>query len=138
MRPLFVFGTLRHPPLLAAVAGGKVAALPALLADHAAARALAPDGSPQPFPLLVARPGAAAEGLLLRPDAPQRARLDAYETRPICSANKGGTAFATWVNLGTSWRRLSPPVVYFPSNRNQSGNDCSRAFSRTVSVLGSE
>lgn len=80
MRPLFVFGTLRHPPLLAAVAGGKVAALPALLADHAAARALAPDGSPQPFPLLVARPGAAAEGLLLRPDAPQRARLDAYET----------------------------------------------------------
>ena len=79
MRPLFVFGTLRHAPLLAAVAGGAVPARPAVLADHAAARALAADGTPQPFPLLVPRPGARAEGLLLSPDAGQRARLDAYE-----------------------------------------------------------
>lgn len=79
MDPLFVFGTLRHGPLLAAVAGGAVAARPARLAGHAVARALAPDGTPQPFPMLVARPGAWAEGLLLAPTAEQRARLDAYE-----------------------------------------------------------
>lgn len=79
MRPLFVFGTLRHGPLLAAVAGGAVTARPARLAGHAVARALAQDGAPQPFPILVDRPGAVAEGLLLTPDAGQRARLDAYE-----------------------------------------------------------
>lgn len=79
MRPLFVFGTLRHGPLLEAVAGGPVAARRAALPGHAVARALAPDGAPQPFPILVARPGAVAEGLLLTPDATQRARLDAYE-----------------------------------------------------------
>lgn len=79
MRPLFVFGTLRHAPLLAAVAGGPVPARPAVLPDHAVARALAPDGAPQPFPLLVPRPGAQAEGLILTPDPVQRARLDAYE-----------------------------------------------------------
>jgi ADP-ribose pyrophosphatase len=79
MRPLFVFGTLRHLPLLRAVAGCPVACQPAVLPDHAVARALAPDGTPQPFPVLVARPGSIAEGLLLIPDATQRARLDAYE-----------------------------------------------------------
>jgi nudix-type nucleoside diphosphatase (YffH/AdpP family) len=79
MDPLFVFGTLRHGPLRAAVAGGAVPARPARLAGHAVARALAPDGTPQPFPMLVARPGAWAEGLLLRPTPDQRARLDAYE-----------------------------------------------------------
>lgn len=79
MTPLFVFGTLRHDALRAAVAGTPLAGSPAWLDGHAVARALAPDGAPQPFPLLVARPGARAEGVLLHPDARQRARLDAYE-----------------------------------------------------------
>lgn len=79
MLPLFVFGTLRHAVLRSVVAGAPLAGAPAWLADHAVVRALAPDGSPQPFPMLVARPGARAEGLLLHPDATQRARLDAYE-----------------------------------------------------------
>jgi nudix-type nucleoside diphosphatase (YffH/AdpP family) len=78
MRPLFVFGTLRHAPLLAAVAGGPVAAEPARLPDHIAVQALAAEGTPQPVALLVPRPGAVAEGLLLHPAPDQRARLDAY------------------------------------------------------------
>ncbi len=80
--PLFVFGTLRHPPLLAAVAGCELGALDARRAwapDHAATHAVAQDGTVQDFPLLSPRPGHRAEGLLLYPDAAARARLDAYE-----------------------------------------------------------
>lgn len=77
--PVFVFGTLRHDGLRRAVAGADLPGQPAQLPDHAVARALAGDGRPQPFPMLTARPGALAEGLLLRPDPQQRARLDAYE-----------------------------------------------------------
>lgn len=76
---LFVFGTLRDDPLREAVAGGPLPGRAAWLADHAVARALDAGGAPQPFPILAARPGARAEGLLLAPDAAQLARLDAYE-----------------------------------------------------------
>lgn len=79
MPPIFVFGTLRDDALRAAVAGGPLPGRPARLPGHAVARALDPAGAPQPFPILVARPGAAADGLLIAPDPTQRARLDAYE-----------------------------------------------------------
>jgi ADP-ribose pyrophosphatase len=77
--PLFVFGTLRCEALRRAVAGGDLPGRAAHLPDHAVARALDGLGLAQPFPILVARPGATALGLLLRPDAEQQARLDAYE-----------------------------------------------------------
>lgn len=79
MTALFVFGTLRDDGLRAAVVGSDLPGQPALLDGHAVVRALAPDGTPQPFPLLVVRAGARAPGLILRPDATQTARLDAYE-----------------------------------------------------------
>ena len=53
---------------------------------------------------------------------------------PSALAMSGGTAFATCVKRGTSRRRSSPPVVYFPLKANQSGKLCKQAFSRTVSV----
>lgn len=75
---LFLFGTLRHLPLLERVTGLAAAdldAVPAALPDHRVARAKGQD-----FPLLDPAPGRRAEGLLLRgltPDA--AARLDRYE-----------------------------------------------------------
>lgn len=77
---LFLFGTLRHPPLLAVVAGcGGVAGEPAGASGRVAVRALGADGRARGFPLLAERAGARAEGLLIRPGAPARARIDAYE-----------------------------------------------------------
>ena len=77
--PLFVFGTLRDAALLSAVAGGAVASEPASLPDHRAAHAVSASGVVQNYPCLAPAPGARAEGLVLRPDPDQRARLDAYE-----------------------------------------------------------
>lgn len=77
--PLFVFGTLRHDGLRAAVAGAVLPGVAAVLAGHRVARALDGQGRAQPFPVLQAQDGARAEGLLLAPDTGQRARLDAYE-----------------------------------------------------------
>ena len=80
MTPLFVFGTLRHPPLLRAVAGTRTMTLePATLQGHAVTHAVSPSGEVQVFPLCQPAPGAEAEGMLLRPDPVARARLDAYE-----------------------------------------------------------
>lgn len=76
---LFVYDTLRYGPLFTRVAGpGGGSGEPAVLADHAVERAA--DG---PWPAIVARPGARAEGLLLSNlSEAQLARLDAYE-RPF-------------------------------------------------------
>lgn len=72
----FFYGTLRHPPLLAAVAGHAVETRPALLPGHAV---IAAAGGP--WPMIVARPGAAAEGLLAEGlTAEEAARLDWYES----------------------------------------------------------
>jgi len=79
MKPLFLYGTLRHPPLLAAVSGADLAVVPAVLQGHATLQAHAPDGTAQNFPLITARAGAQAAGLLIYPDAQARTRLDAYE-----------------------------------------------------------
>ncbi len=76
--PLFVYGTLRDPDLLAAVlgrplhAGGQhVARAPGFRAVHYPSRI---------YPALVRAPGAAAEGLLLIDVSPfERDLLDAFE-----------------------------------------------------------
>lgn len=75
--PLFFFGTLCHPPLLAAVAGPDVAVrtMPAVLPDHAV-RWVAGEA----WPVLVAEPGARAAGLLVEGlDDTARDRIAFYE-----------------------------------------------------------
>ncbi|WP_209425699.1 NUDIX domain-containing protein [Pararhodobacter sp. SW119] len=80
MTPLFVFGTLRHLPLLRVVAGARAVQVEAAtLPDHAVLHAVDRAGAVQEFPVCQPRTGAQATGLLLRPDPVVRARLDAYE-----------------------------------------------------------
>lgn len=76
MAPLFVYGTLRHAPLLAVVSGADaLAALPACLPGHATRWAAG-----EAFPLIVPEAGAAASGLLLEGLSDEHAaRLDFYE-----------------------------------------------------------
>ena len=104
MRPLFVYGTLMDSDLLKAVLGRElrgVERMPARLADHAVERA---QGAA--FPMLVARPGAVAEGMLLigltRADM---VRLEAYETalyqREPCLAETTSGAVAAELFLAT-------------------------------------
>ena len=64
MPSVFVYGTLRHAPLLAIVTGELPATTPARLAGHAVVQARGED-----YPLLVPRPGAVATGLLVAPGA---------------------------------------------------------------------
>lgn len=97
MPAIFLFGTLRHPPLLAAVAGAALAAEPAHLPGARVVRA--PGGT---WPMLLRDPGAGAAdapgvaGLLIRPDAQALARLDYYEAcfdylrRPLRVVQGGG------------------------------------------------
>lgn len=78
MIPLFVYGTLRHLPLLEQVLGHAVAAATVQAANLPGHRAHWAEG--QSFPLLVRSEGAMAEGLLLQGLTPQdMARLDYYE-----------------------------------------------------------
>ena len=99
MADFFFYGTLCHPPLLRAVLGRDIATAPARLPGHAVYWAAG-----QAFPLIVAEPGAAAEGLVAR-DLTEAdvARLDFYE---------GGFAYATrLVDLADG---AAPAAVYFP------------------------
>lgn len=76
--PLFLYGTLRDPDILAAVLGRTVA-------DNQLIAATAPDCaavylSGRVYPALVSRPGSAAPGLLLvQATAEDLAALDAFE-----------------------------------------------------------
>lgn len=74
MTSLFLYGTLRHEPLLAAVAGGPVPVRDAVMPGHIAVHA-----GTESFPILVARAGAEAPGLLAEFDDEQIARLTFYE-----------------------------------------------------------
>ncbi|QCO58058.1 NUDIX domain-containing protein (plasmid) [Pseudorhodobacter turbinis] len=75
LRPLFIYGTLCHLPLLEVVLGRMPAFQPAILPDHAVYWA---DG--HDFPLVVAQAGGAAYGYLLTDlDDADLARLDYYE-----------------------------------------------------------
>lgn len=73
----FLYGTLRHPPLLAQVLGrdaeGVAARLPGVEVHEALCR-----GVPQGFPMLCAG-GAGAPGIVVELTAPEAARLDYYE-----------------------------------------------------------
>ena len=72
---LFLYGTLRHPPLLAAVLGRMAEPVPARLDGW---HVVAAEG--QPFPLILAG-GGPVDGALVGPlSADEVARLDFYET----------------------------------------------------------
>lgn len=101
MHAFFFYGTLCHPPLLETVLGRAVALQPARLADHAVHWAAG-----HSFPMILPRPGAVAEGMLVRDmsDA-DVARLDFYE---------GGFAYhAHDVAVGTDGTALTARV-FFP------------------------
>lgn len=71
---VFLFGTLRHAPLLRRVAGRELEPRPAHLTGARVEVAQLGD-----WPVLVDAPGEAAEGLLLALDAETLGRLDYYE-----------------------------------------------------------
>ena len=78
MRKLFIYGSLRHLPLLEIVLGRDASAIDlsaVVLADHRVSAA-----AEGPFPTIAAEQGAQAEGLLIRGlTADDFARLDFYE-----------------------------------------------------------
>ena len=107
---LFLYGTLRHAPLFAAVAGCPLHAQEAWLPDHAVTQAVAANGGTLDFPLFTARPGAEARGLLIRPDPEARTRLDAYERVfgydpvPVIVQDAAGPVAATiYLPRGAMW-----------------------------------
>jgi len=71
---LFLYGTLRHVPLLEIVAGRAVSPRPARLAGHAVFTVAGAD-----YPVILPEAGALSEGLFLPCDTRMRARLDYYE-----------------------------------------------------------
>ena len=76
--PIFLFGRLRHAPLLALVAGEDgPATRPALLHDMAVVQAIG-EGGEHALPMLTPRAGAQAEGLLIAPGLAARERIEAW------------------------------------------------------------
>jgi nudix-type nucleoside diphosphatase (YffH/AdpP family) len=71
---LFLYGTLRHDPLLDIVAGEILSRTPAVLHDHAAFAVAGED-----FPVILPAPGQVAPGVVIQTTAQIRARLDFYE-----------------------------------------------------------
>ncbi|MCL7466419.1 NUDIX domain-containing protein [Phaeovulum sp. NW3] len=74
----FLYGTLRHPPLLAQVLGRDAEGVAARLSGVTVHEALC-RGVPQGFPMLCAG-GAGAPGIVVELTAPEAARLDYYES----------------------------------------------------------
>lgn len=71
---IFLYGTLRHLPLLEIVLGQAPVVRPATAPDRASVWAAG-----QSFPLLVPRKGAVAEGLVIEAEGDDQSRLDFYE-----------------------------------------------------------
>ncbi|WP_123644054.1 NUDIX domain-containing protein [Histidinibacterium lentulum] len=71
---LFFYGTLRHPPLLAAVLGRDPGPLPAARLPGHEVRWVAGHHIP-----MIVEGGAGADGVVYAPSSGERARLDAYE-----------------------------------------------------------
>ncbi len=88
---------------------------PATLADHAVLHAVSASGQQQDFPLFTALPGSVARGLVIRPDAEARARLDAYErvfgydTATVTVTTAAGAEDATiYIPRAHLWRGGAP------------------------------
>ena len=101
MTDLFVYGTLRHLPLLEIVLGRMPYARAAVLPDHAVYWAEGHD-----FPLVVAQPGGQAAGLLLTGlSDTDMARLDYYE---------GPFGYSTLMRRGLVAGQHVEALVYVP------------------------
>lgn len=104
MTALFVYGTLRHLPLLEQVVGHRVA--PGQLAQAHLPDHLARWAEGQAFPILVAETGRQAEGLLLSGlDAADMARLNFYE---------GGFGYHLAVRQVQTAAGMTEAQVWFP------------------------
>lgn len=107
----FFYGSLCHPPLLAAVLGREAAVRPAWLPDHAVFWAAGRD-----FPLIVPEPGARAPGVLVEGlTGKDAARIDFYvggfagSAREMTVATEGGQATARVSFAGGGpWIRGAP------------------------------
>lgn len=112
---LFLYGTLRHLPLLSAVAGCDLAVEEASLTDHAVVHAVSHRGQQQDWPLFTTQPGSTAHGLVIRPNAEARGRLDAYErvfgydTATVTVTTNAGPEDATiYIPRADLWRNGVP------------------------------
>lgn len=114
MVDLFFYGTLCHRPLLAVVLGREAEVTEARLADHAVHWAAG-----QAFPMILAREGAQAEGLLLRGAREEDvARLDFYEggfdyvTREMrVETSEGGARARVYFPQTMRWQPGAPWVL---------------------------
>lgn len=89
---IFIYGTLRHLPLLEIVAGAALANVPAALDGH---RVVRQRGGL--LPCLIRQAGASCDGILVEVDGEAKRRLDAYElpygyTLEPVSVQAGGAA----------------------------------------------
>lgn len=102
MTHLFIYGTLRHFPLLEIVLGAEYSVQheSAVLPDHAVYRA-----KDAHFPMIVVQAGASAEGLLLSLSKAQLARLDFYE---------GGFGYKTRDVSVQTQSGMQKTLVYWP------------------------
>ncbi|MDJ0825709.1 MAG: gamma-glutamylcyclotransferase [Rhodobacter sp.] len=139
MSAVFLYGTLRHLPLLRIVIGAEAErSAPAQLAGHGVVQA---DG--EDFPMIVAAPGAVAEGVVLRDPSPEAlARLDfyeagfAYDRRPAIVTTGDGSIEATvffpqsglW-QAGGPWR-LQDWAATWGSTAERAASDIMARFGR--------
>lgn len=138
---LFLYGTLLDPDLRRTVTGQDLSGVPATLADHRVVR------GPDNVPVLVAEPGAMAEGLVLAGlDAAAEARLDDYELpfgyalAPVTVATEAGLRDAVAYRPGGSvghsgapwnldaWARADKPRALLAAEE----------FDLTIDRLGAE
>ena len=98
--PVFLYGTLRHLPLLEIVAGAAPRVEAAWLSGHLAYRAEGKD-----YPLIAEAPGHVAEGVLAHLTDAQRARLDFYE---------GGHGYGTRILRAETEEGVHNAAVYWP------------------------
>lgn len=115
----FFYGTLCHPPLLAAVLGRDANSVPARLPDHSVRYATDPHGHEVIFPTLVKEPGEGAPGVVVRVAPSEVERLNFYEagyrTGTVTAELAGGERVAARVFLslpghfqpGAPWSRAA-------------------------------
>jgi gamma-glutamylcyclotransferase (GGCT)/AIG2-like uncharacterized protein YtfP len=110
---LFVYGTLRHRPLIEGLVGATVPSRPAMLGGHRLAVL-----RDRPYPGLIAEPGSVAEGAIVTVDDHGLAVLDDFEgpeytrTAVSVSLDDGSSVDAETYLLTGSSRRLVEPGVW--------------------------
>ncbi len=112
MHRLFVYGTLRHPPLIEALVGHRLDARPATLSGHRAARLRG-----RAYPGLVVDPASEADGALVEVDDAgldvlDRFEGDQYTRTPVTVTTAEGAVEAEAYLLTGSTRSLVEPETW--------------------------